>query len=201
MDGDEFFRIAKFLRERTEENNDSGRRGWRESAVLVLFHPYRGGGDGDLVMIRRAHNERDPHGGQLGFPGGMMEKEDGNDPVATALREAWEEIGLCASSMKVQGRMGRIVTGTGFSIVPVLGTLDANFEEAWRINEDEVAEVIRVRWSDFLREGCCLSHERHGEKKWKKMSAYWIDSGLVWGASARILEHLFWAEKTLHKGM
>ena len=80
--------------------------GGRHSAVLVLF----GEGDRgpDVLLIERAHTMRS-HAGQPAFPGGALDPEDGAPtgpgPVAAALREAQEEVGLDPTSVEVLGQL------------------------------------------------------------------------------------------------
>ena len=84
--------------------------GARESAVLILFGPTDGamaglesldeqGGGVDVVLTQRADAMR-THAGQVSFPGGGVEPDDA-DAVATALREAHEEIGLSPAGVEV----------------------------------------------------------------------------------------------------
>ncbi|HEY7675733.1 MAG TPA: CoA pyrophosphatase, partial [Candidatus Methylomirabilis sp.] len=76
-----------------------GRAGERQAAVLV---PFVGtGGEAALLFIRRAEG-LDVHSGQVAFPGGNRDRED-EGPVATALREAQEEIGLAPAEVEVLG--------------------------------------------------------------------------------------------------
>lgn len=76
--------------------------GSTESAVLVLFGPDPDGQD-SLLLIERAHTLRS-HAGQVAFPGGRVDAEDG-DVVAAALREAREEVGLTVSGVDVVGTL------------------------------------------------------------------------------------------------
>ncbi|WP_316669481.1 CoA pyrophosphatase [uncultured Propionibacterium sp.] len=89
----------------------------RPSAVLLLLSD---GPDPSLVYTERAAGLRN-HGGQLSFPGGRAERVD-DDAVATALREANEEIGLDADAVHVLGAMPAVsLSVTGFDVVPVVG--------------------------------------------------------------------------------
>ena len=64
------------------------------------------------------------HAGQIAFPGGRMEPTD-RDAIATALREAQEEIGLDPSFVEPLGYLDAYRTGTGFRIFPVVGLVRA----------------------------------------------------------------------------
>lgn len=94
--------------------------GLRRAAVLLPL--FRAGGDWHLIYIRRAEHERDRHSGEVGFPGGRHEPED-PDCTATALREAWEEIGLTRESVRVLGQLSPFCTVSRFLVTPVVGCL------------------------------------------------------------------------------
>jgi 8-oxo-dGTP pyrophosphatase MutT (NUDIX family) len=114
--------------------------GGRDSAVLILFGE---GTEGpDLLLIERAHTMRS-HAGQPAFPGGAQDPED-DGPVAAALREAQEEVGLDPASVEVLGVLPALyLPPSGFVVHPVVGW--------WRdphkvdvVDVDEVAAVVRV---------------------------------------------------------
>lgn len=73
-----------------------------------------------VLLTRRPRTMRD-HPGQVAFPGGKL--DPGEDAVAAALREAWEELGIAHEQVRVIGATDRYQTGTGFDITPVLATI------------------------------------------------------------------------------
>jgi 8-oxo-dGTP pyrophosphatase MutT (NUDIX family) len=125
--------------------------GGRASAVLVLFaagaaeanHP----NDPELLFIQRSADLR-LHAGQPAFPGGAIDADD-DGPVAAALREAAEEVGLDPTGVDVVGTLPELfIPRTGFRVVPVLAW--------WRrpcavapVDPAEVAAVERVRVSEL----------------------------------------------------
>lgn len=101
-----------------------------------------------LLFIRRAEHERDRHSGEVAFPGGRADPRD-PDPVATALREAEEEIGLEPRWVEVLGQMRPFQTVSGYRVTPVVGLIP--WPLVLRLDLTEVAEVFTLPL-DWLRE-------------------------------------------------
>ncbi|MGC4059812.1 MAG: CoA pyrophosphatase [Aquabacterium sp.] len=74
-----------------------------------------------LLTQRTSHLKK--HAGQISFPGGRSEPTDA-DAVATALREAQEEVGLDPARVEVLGSLPTYTTGTGFIVTPVVGLIE-----------------------------------------------------------------------------
>ncbi len=110
----------------------------REAAVLVgLVHRDTGL---HALLTRRTETLRH-HAGQVSFPGGRMEPDDAG-PLAAALREAQEEIGLAPAQSEPLGYLDPLLTITGYRVVPVGALLDPTF--APRPDPGEVAEVFET---------------------------------------------------------
>jgi 8-oxo-dGTP pyrophosphatase MutT (NUDIX family) len=142
-----------------------------------------------LVFIRRAPTGL--HGGQIAFPGGRREPEDAT-LLATALREADEEIGLPANQVQVLAALPVIETmATGFRIAPFLGRL-AGAPPTWRRQETEIDEIIEVPIDDLL------APEAHAIEEWqlanwskpRPIPFFWLGPYKLWGATYRIVELL-----------
>ena len=88
-----------------------------EAAVLIAVTDRP---DPGVILTQRPRTMRD-HPGQVAFPGGKI--DEGEDAVAAALREGWEELELDPASVRVIGTSDRYQTGTGFDITPVLGVI------------------------------------------------------------------------------
>lgn len=162
--------------------------GGRHSAVLVLF------GEGTLgpevLLIERAHTMR-AHAGQPAFPGGALDPADGDPsgagPVAAAVREAGEEVGLDASTVQVLGVLPALwLPPSGFVVHPVVAW--------WRephpvgvIDPAEVAAVARVPLSELVDPANRL-RVRH-PIGWVG-PAFEVGGLLVWGFTAGLLDRL-----------
>ncbi len=116
----------------------------RDAAVLVPVVDR--GPEATLLLTRRTEKLR-KHSGQIAFPGGAIDPEDGTAENA-ALREANEEIGLISERAEIIGHMPRYLTGSGFSITPVLAVVNTPFDVY--PNPDEVADIFEVPLSFLM---------------------------------------------------
>lgn len=98
---------------------DAGRSAEAAVLIAVTDRPDSDGGPG-VILTRRPATMRD-HPGQVAFPGGKC--DPGEDALAAALREGWEELALDPGAVRVIGTTDRYLTGTGFAITPVLGVI------------------------------------------------------------------------------
>lgn len=89
----------------------------RDSAVLIALCELAD--EPAVLLIERAADLR-KHAGQVAFPGGAVDPDDA-DEVATALREAGEEVGLDPASVTVFAKLPAVfIPVTGFVVTPVL---------------------------------------------------------------------------------
>ncbi len=96
--------------------------------------------EGVLRIVLLVRTDRGVHGGQIGLPGGRPERED-RDFLATALREAEEEIGLPPDRVEVLAALRPLETvATGWRVHPFLGRVPADI--AWRLQPDEVVRLL-----------------------------------------------------------
>ncbi|MEL6317928.1 MAG: CoA pyrophosphatase [Pseudomonadota bacterium] len=154
------------------------------AAVLCPIVP-RADGLHVLLTQRAAHLKR--HAGQIAFPGGKVDPED-RSPMAAALREADEEIGLRPEQADVMGPIETYVTGTGYRITPFVAAVDPYFRPLPQ--DAEVADVFEVPL-DFLMDPA--NHQRRtGEWRGRTRRYYAMPYGerFIWGATAGILKAL-----------
>jgi 8-oxo-dGTP pyrophosphatase MutT (NUDIX family) len=157
--------------------------GYRRAAVLVALVEREGATR--VVLTLRSATLR-AHSGQWSFPGGAIDADDAH-AVATAMREAEEEIGIEPKAVEVLGLLSDLPTPTGFTITPVVATV-APAPDAYRPSPTEVAEVLEVPLARLDEPVVAGMVERWGQRF--AMVSYQIDGRNIWGATARILSEL-----------
>jgi len=140
-----------------------------------------------MLLTQRA-NHMPTHGGQVAFPGGRIEAHD-DGPIAAALRETMEEVGLAADFITPLGGFGAFRTGTRFRIVPVVGLVEPGFTLTPDPREVDVVFETPV---SFLMD--VANHELHA-REWKGvMREYyampWNDR-YIWGVTAGMIRALY----------
>lgn len=158
-------------------------------AIVVRTEP--------TVLLTRRTDHLTDHPSQISFPGGRTEPGDA-DAVATALREAHEEIGLEAGEVEVLGKLPIHTTGTGFVVTPVVGLVSPEL----RLHPDpgEVAEIFEVPLAWLMDPA---RHQRHAVEldggRREFLSIPWPGTGVdgrarryfIWGATAAMLRNLY----------
>jgi 8-oxo-dGTP pyrophosphatase MutT (NUDIX family) len=149
-----------------------------------------------VLLTRRTEHLRD-HAGQVSFPGGRSEDFD-NGPVATALREAQEEVGLEPSQVEVIGQMPTYSTVTSFIVTPVVGLVQPPL--TLQVDSREVAEAFEVPLAYLMNPA---QHQRHifqfdgGQRQFLSMPWHGelADGSMreyfIWGATAAMLRNLY----------
>lgn len=179
---------ARVAEETVEEGMSGSVAEGRAAAVLLLL------GDGpDLLLIERAHGLR-THAGQPALPGGAIEPQD-SGPVAAALREAAEEVGVEPARVRVLGTLpARLISVSGFAVTPVVGYW-AEPNPVRVVDPTEVAAVRRFPLADF-----CDPARRYQARHPSGTvgPAFALDGLLVWGFTAWLIDQVLalagWAE-------
>ncbi|MGD0916604.1 MAG: CoA pyrophosphatase [Thermodesulfobacteriota bacterium] len=154
------------------------------SHAAVLVPLFNKGEDCHLLFTKRSEQVK-YHKGEISFPGGVVDEED-SELEKTALREAFEEIGLEENDVQIIGVLDDIVTITEFIVTPVVGLFP--YPYPFKISKGEIAELIEVPLSFLLDEKCFSEREiiRGGLKE--IVYAYQYERHIIWGATARILK-------------
>ncbi len=137
-------------------------------------------------MVRRGEHLR-RHAGQIAFPGGKVEEEDAS-PLAGALRETQEEIGLDPGGVEVAGALAPYLTVTGFLIIPFVGFVAPDFRP--EPDGDEIAEAFQAPLDLLLDPEKIrrLQREYAGRQRFYYAIAY--NDRNIWGATAGMLKSL-----------
>jgi 8-oxo-dGTP pyrophosphatase MutT (NUDIX family) len=157
--------------------------GRTDSAVLVPLY-VDAAGEVHAVFTRR-RDDLSRHAGEISFPGGR--RDEGEELLDTALREAHEEIGLPPAAVQVAGALTPTPTlVTSYAIYPFVGVIEPGLE--WVVADTEVAEVLELP----LRAVRAGSGERRLVRKGIsfRTATFEVGQSLIWGATARIVEDL-----------
>ncbi len=153
------------------------------SGVLILLYPYKD--ETGFVLMRRP-DYGGIHSKQISLPGGKFEQID-RDLIATAIREAHEEVGVEPSAVSVIGTLTPLyIPPSNYIVTPVVAWTERRPEFAK--DPREVEEIIEVKLNDFL-------DDKHVQTKRIKLfmgiaanfPCFYIDGNVIWGATAMIL--------------
>jgi len=158
--------------------------GARPSAVLVALTD---GPDGAEVLLTRRAEHLSSHRGEMSFPGGRL--DDGETPLAAALREANEEVGLDPAAVEPLGELEHLNTVVSRSyIVPIVGRLPERLDLA--ATSPEVERVLWLPLAELVRIDTYRS-ERWGDRATDRVLHFFeLDDETVWGATAAVLVNL-----------
>jgi len=157
--------------------------GLKPSAVLVPI--YEKVGEYYVVLTKRTQDV-EHHKGQVSFPGGAYDEGDG-DLKTTALREAFEEIGVRGEDVEILGNLDDQATITSnFAITPFVGAIP--YPYGFRVNRKEVEELIEAPVAVLLNRDCSSSQPRDSKGKPHPQGYYHFRDYNITGITALILE-------------
>ncbi|GHC28757.1 coenzyme A pyrophosphatase [Gemmobacter nanjingensis] len=156
----------------------------RPAAVLIAV--CEGAGGPSVLLTKRASGLKH-HPGQIAFPGGKIDAGDASAEAA-ALREAQEEVGLDPALVRVLGQLPAHETVTGYTVVPILGHIRADFTPVPEAGE--VEEVFRVPLAHLADPANFRVERRMWRGVWRRYYVVPYGPYYIWGATARMLRGL-----------
>ena len=157
----------------------------RPAAVLVPIVKH----DAEVtVLLTTRHANLRQHSGQIAFPGGKIDPDDAS-PLAAALREAEEEIGLGREVVTPLGYLDPYLTGTGYRVLPVVGSVVPPLRLT--INPVEVDDAFEVPLGFLMDPRNHELHSRDFGGRLRRFYAMPFGGRVIWGATAGMLRNLY----------
>jgi 8-oxo-dGTP pyrophosphatase MutT (NUDIX family) len=158
-----------------------------QAAVLVplLVGDATSSGKPQLLLTRRSVHLSE-HAGEVAFPGGHSHTDDPS-LVDTALREAWEEVGLDKSLVEILGCLSPSRTRGMRYVLPCIALIQK--KPVLSVNIGEVDEIFLVPIEFFCQENL-LAHEIRYEGRTHRIPRFKYDQHDIWGFTANIISIL-----------
>lgn len=136
-----------------------------------------------FIVLTKRSNEVRIHKGEVSFPGGMCEDDDGNT-MNTALRECCEEIGVRKNDIEIIGRLDDMYTLTGFVITPYVGIIPYPYK--FKTNPKEVAYLIELPFEHLMSINPDMQEAEHMGNV-QIVPSFHYNGNRIWGATCRLL--------------
>jgi 8-oxo-dGTP pyrophosphatase MutT (NUDIX family) len=152
--------------------------------AAVLLPLFLKDGEFHLLFTKRTPHLTH-HSGEISFPGGVRDPGD-RDSAATALREAWEEVGILPADVEVLGELDDCHSIHNYLVTPVVGLFPADYRLT--VNDAEIERIIEVPLSHFGKPGVFRVEDWQWQGKRRAMYFYVHGEDEIWGLTARILK-------------
>ena len=140
------------------------------------------------VLLTQRAQHLPNHAGQISFPGGKIETSD-DSPLAAALRETHEEIGLDRKSIEPLGYLDLYMTTLGYRIVPMVARVTPGFKLT--LNIAEVDDTFEVPLAFLMDQANVQRHSRDWQGITRHYYAITFGERYIWGVTAGILRNLY----------
>lgn len=176
-------KILTVLQSRTPKT--LGEAHLKPAAVLV---PVQERADGDYLVLTQRAAMLSSHRGQVAFPGGRVDHDD-SGPLAAALRESKEEIGIYPRDVRVLGQLDQVTAAADYLVTPFVGVIPFPYE--FRLNPAETTAVFSVPVSALLDPDRFQVEPRpYGSSRHGPVYHFHYQGWDIWGATARIVAQL-----------
>ena len=184
---DSQFKLAPSIRKKLGKEINIDERNPNIAAVLSLLFPDAMGEMQMVFMLRKTY--KGVHSNQIGFPGGKVEVEDTN-LEATALRETYEEIGVCSTEITVLKELTDVyIPPSNFLVKPFLGILKRRPE--YILEEKEVERLIEIPLKSILSDKFIASEIiTTSYANEIEVPIFKFDDEVIWGATAMMLSEI-----------
>ncbi|HJV67030.1 MAG TPA: CoA pyrophosphatase [Geomonas sp.] len=153
-------------------------------AAAVLLPLFIKDGEFHLLFTKRTPHLTH-HSGEISFPGGVSEPDD-RDSAATALREAWEEVGISPDDVEVLGELDDTLSIHSYRVTPVVGVFPEGYQLT--VNGDEIERLIEVPLSFFANTDIYRLERWEREGRTFPVHFYTHGEDEIWGLTGRILK-------------
>ncbi len=133
------------------------------------------------IILTRRSPRLSTHSGEVAFPGGKRDPDD-SSLEKTALRESFEEIGLCSSSVTLIGKIDTVVSLYGIAVTPFVGLVPEYIDLI--PNTDELDRIFKVPLLFLLDQNNLSITKRKGSTRPFAMPSYQYGEYTIWGLTA-----------------
>ncbi len=166
----------------------------KKAAVLALFYPDIDNKTRFLLTQRASY--KGTHSAQISFPGGKVEEND-NNLQETALREAFEEVGVLQSTVEIIRELTDVyIPPSNFLATPFMGFVS---QKPQFIINHEVDSIIEISIDDLLNDSSITSINMNTSyMKNIDVPTFLIDDKIIWGATGMMLSEIKDLLKTIY---